>query len=68
MAEGFHFIYLAFLYILPGKKAPKRVKITKLKDVPTKQSFVEVLDVRLDTILLNEQDVEAAWITLRDSI
>ena len=27
-----------------GKKAPKRLNITKLKDVPTKQSFVGALD------------------------
>ena len=43
-----------------GKKVPKRRNITKLKDVPTKQSFVEALDERLHTILLDEQDVEAA--------
>ena len=42
--------------------------ITQLKDVQTKQSFVEALDERLDTIFLNEQDVEAAWIILRDTV
>ena len=30
--------------------------------------FVEALDEQLDTILLDEQDVEAAWITLQDTI
>ena len=37
----------------------------KLKAVQTKQSFV---DERVDTILLDEQDVEAAWITVQDNI
>ena len=39
-----------------------------LKDVPTKQSFVEAFYAQLDTILLDEQDVETAWITLPDSV
>ena len=43
-----------------GKKAPKQLKITKLKDVPTKKFFVEALDEQLDTIVLDKQDVEAA--------
>ena len=51
-----------------GKKAPKQVNIMKLKDVPTKQSFVEALDEGLHIIFLNEQDVEAAWITLQDAV
>ena len=51
-----------------GKKAPKRLNIMKLKDIPTKQSFVEALDERLDTILLNKLDVEAVWITLWDIV
>ena len=46
-----------------GKKALKRLNTTKLKDVPTKQ----LLDERLDTIILDEQDGEVAWITLRDT-
>ena len=50
------------------KKAPKWLNITKLKDIPTKQLFVEALDEWLHTILLDEQDVKAAWITLRDTV
>ena len=42
--------------------------ITKLKDVPTKHSFIEALDVWLDTILFEEQGVEVAWITIRDTV
>ena len=33
-----------------GKKVPKQLNITKLKDISTKQSFVEVLDEQFDTI------------------
>ena len=40
----------------------------KLKDVPTKQSFVEALNERLDNILLDVQGVEVAWITLQDTV
>ena len=34
----------------------------KIKDVTTKKSSVEALDEQLDTILLNEQDIEVARI------
>ena len=51
-----------------NKQTPKQLNNTKLKDVPTKQSFVEALDERLGAIFFYEQDVEAAWITLRDTI
>ena len=44
-----------------GKKAAKRLNVTKLKDVPTKQLFGETLDDRLNTILLGKQGLEAAW-------
>ena len=53
---------------LQGKKAPNRLNIMKLKDVPTKQLFVKALDEQLDIILLDEQNVEAAWITPWDII
>ena len=51
-----------------GKKVAKQLNITKLKNVPTKQSFVEAKDERLVTILLDGQDVEAVWITLCDTV
>ena len=44
-----------------GKKAPKRLNIMKLKDVLTKQLYVEALDERLDAILLDEQNVKTTW-------
>ena len=50
------------------KKAPKWLNITKLKNILTKQSFVEGLEERLDTSILDAQDVVAAWITLRDTV
>ena len=43
-----------------GKKAPKQINITKLKDGPTKQVFVDTLEKRLDAITLDRHDVEAA--------
>ena len=51
------------------QKAPKRMNITKLKDIPTKQSFVEALNEQLDTILLDKQIivVEVVGITLWDT-
>ena len=42
------------------------MNLTKVKDVQTKQSFVEALDEQLDTILY--EDVETAWTTLWDTI
>ena len=52
----------------PGKKAPKRINITKLKDGPTKQVFVDTLEERLGAITLDKQDVEAAWTSLRETV
>ena len=51
-----------------GKRAPKRLIIMKLTDIPTKLSFVRALAELFDTILLDKQDVEAAWITLRYTV
>ena len=50
------------------KKPPKRLNITKIKNVPIKQLLVEALEEHLDTIFLDEGDAEAAWITLRDTV
>ena len=51
-----------------GRKAPKRVNISKLKDTSTKNEFVASLEEKLDEILLEEQDVETAWSSLRDTV
>ena len=51
-----------------GKKAPKQLNIMKLKDVPNKKLFVEVVDESLDTILWNEHDVEAVYDSPRHHI
>lgn len=51
-----------------GKKAPKRINITKLKDSPTKQVFVNTLEERLDAITLDKQDVEAAWTSPSETV
>ena len=42
-----------------GKKAPKRLNITQLKNTNTKQCFVDILEVRLESTLLDSQNVEA---------
>ena len=49
------------------KKTLKRLNITKLKDFPTKQLFVEAFDERFYNILFDKQDEEVAWIILRDT-
>ena len=51
-----------------GRQAPKRVNISKLNLLSTKKEFVASLEVKLNDILLEEQDVEAAWSSLRDTI
>ena len=40
----------------------------KLKDIPTKQLFVKALDEQFDTILLEKQNMEAAWIPLQNTV
>ena len=47
-----------------GKKAPKRLNITQLKNTNTKQCFVDILEVRLESTPLDSQNVEADWATL----
>lgn len=53
-----------------GKKAPKRINITKLKDSPTKQVFVNTLEERLDAITLDKQFIMqslSVWDPLQES-
>ena len=51
-----------------GKKAPKRLNITQLKNTNTKQCFVDILEVRLESTPLDSQNVEADWATLRELV
>ena len=51
-----------------GKKAPKRINITKLKDSLTKKVFVDTLEEWLDAIPLDKQDIEAAWTSLHETV
>ena len=51
-----------------GKKAPKRLNITQPKNTNTKQCFVDILEVRLESTPLDSQNVEADWATLRELV
>ena len=51
-----------------GKKAPKRVNITEIKNTNTKQCFVDNLEARLESTPLDSQNVEADWATLRELV
>ena len=41
-------------------KAPKRLNVNKMKIGAIKQSFAATLEERLESIVLDDQDVEAA--------
>lgn len=43
-----------------GVKAPKRLNVNKMKIGAIKQSFAATLEERLESIVLDDQDVEAA--------
>lgn len=47
-------------------KAPKRLDITRLQLPDVKQSFVETLKKRLDSLPPDHQDIEASWAALRN--
>ncbi|XP_053537268.1 craniofacial development protein 2 [Ictalurus punctatus] len=51
-----------------GKKAPKRLNITKLKYGKSKQSFKDALGDRLESTSLDSQNVEADWAALRELV
>lgn len=51
-----------------GAKPPKRLNVSKLKASDIKQSFVDTLETRLESTMLNDHDVEAAWASLREMV
>ena len=51
-----------------GTEPPKRLNVSKLKVSNIKQSFVDTLQTRLESTMLNDHDVEVAWATLRKSV
>ena len=51
-----------------GMKAPKRLNISKLKTPDIKKSFTDTLEARLEATLLEDLDVEAAWVKLREIV
>lgn len=44
-----------------GVKARKRLNVNKMEKDTIKQSFVITLEERLESIVLDNQDVETAW-------
>ena len=51
-----------------GKKAPKRLNVSKLKGDHIKQALVEELDSKLQQQSIDSQDVESDWATFRDIV
>lgn len=51
-----------------GTKASKRLNVGKLKMPSASQSFADTLEERLNTTVLDDHDVEAAWSTLRETV
>ena len=51
-----------------GEKAPKRLNISKLKVSDIRQYFADTLEQRLDSTVLEGQDVETAWTGLRETV
>ena len=46
---------------LQGMKTPRRLNTWKLKVPNIKQSFVDTLESHLESTMMNDHDVEAAW-------
>ena len=51
-----------------GVKASKRLNVNKMKTDSIKQSFIAALEKRLESLVLDDQDVEAAWGALRETV
>ena len=51
-----------------GKKAPKRLNVSKLQKVDVKQSLSEEIDKKLQQLKLDSLDVESAWTLFRDTV
>ena len=51
-----------------GMKTPTRLNTSKLKVPNIKQSFVDTLEARLGSTVMNDHDVEAAWANLREMV
>lgn len=51
-----------------GTKAPRRLDISKLELDTVKQSFVAAMSERLETLDMQNKNVETAWATLRNVV
>jgi hypothetical protein len=55
-------------HVLRGTKASKCLNAGKLKLPSTSQYFADTLEERLNSIVLDDNDVETAWSTLRNTV
>jgi hypothetical protein len=51
-----------------GTKASKRLNVGKLKLPSASQYFADTLEERLNSTVPDDNDVEAAWSTLRNTV
>ena len=51
-----------------GKKTLKRLAVNKLKSNDVKQLLIDSLDKQLESVSLENQNVETAWSTLRETV
>ena len=51
-----------------GKKTLKRLAVNKLKSNDVKQLLIDSLDKQLESIPLENQNVETAWSSLRETV
>ena len=51
-----------------GKKVPKKLDVSKLKQESKRQAFVNDLCSRLDALEHSSEDVEESWTVFRDTV
>ena len=51
-----------------GKKVPKKLDVSKLKQVSKKEVFVNDLCSRLDALEHSSEDVDESWTVFRDTV
>ena len=51
-----------------GKKVPKKLDVSKLKQDSKRQAFVNDLCSRLDALDYSSEDVDKSWIVFRDTV
>ena len=56
------------LYDDHGKKVPKKLDVSKLKQDSKRQAFVNDLCSRLDALEHSSEDVDESWTVFRDTV